>query len=277
MGRLFNLDSPLMAFLSKVADLMILNLLTLLLCIPIITAGDAITALYYMTIKMVRGEECYIVRGYFKSFKENFKQATIIWILAVLLFLVLWGDFWIINNSGISFGRVMTVLLIIVSIIYLFTMLYVFPVLSRFVNTIKNTIRNAFLMSIMNLPRTILLVIFNLLPLLLLLLIPQATPFVILFGFSVPAYLCSMQFVKIFKRFEPEEEDAGNGEELETLSFIREEEEEKQRKLEEERVRGQIQEEREAALRRQEEEAGQEPEKEAETAEEASAAEEEQK
>lgn len=248
MGRLFNLDSPLMVFLSKVADLMILNIITLFLCIPIITAGDAMTALYYMTIKMVRGEDCYIVRGYFKSFKENFKQATIIWVLAVLVFLILIGDFSIIRSGLLSFGRVMTVLLIIITVIYVFTMLYVFPVLSRFENTVKNTIRNAFLMSILNLPRTILLVIINLIPFALLLLFVQSVPFVILFGFSVPAYLCSTQFVKIFKRFEPEEENAENGEELETLSFIREEEEEKekQRKLEEEQVREGIQEERAA-------------------------------
>ena len=248
MGKFFNLDSPLMVFLSKVADLMILNIITLFLCIPIITAGDAMTALYYMTIKMVRGEDCYIVRGYFKSFKENFKQATIIWVLAVLVFLILIGDFSIIRSGLLSFGRVMTVLLIIITVIYVFTMLYVFPVLSRFENTVKNTIRNAFLMSILNLPRTILLVIINLIPFALLLLFVQSVPFVILFGFSVPAYLCSMQFVKIFRRFEPEEENAENGEELETLSFIREEEEEKekQRKLEEEQVREGIQEERAA-------------------------------
>ena len=245
MGKLFNLDSPLMVFLSKVADLMILNIITLFLCIPIITAGDAVTALYYMTIKMVRGDDCYIVRGYFKSFKENFKQATIIWVLAVLVFLILVGDFSIIRSGALSFSRVMTVLLI-VAIIYVFTMLYVFPVLSRFENTVKNTIRNAFLMSILNLPTTILMIIINLIPIALLLLIAQAVPFVILFGFSVPAYLCSTQFVKIFKRFEPEEENAENGEELETLSFIREEEEEKQRKLEEEQVREKIQEERAA-------------------------------
>ena len=236
MGKFFNLDSPLMVFLSKMADLMILNIITLLLCLPIITAGDAMTALYYMTIKIVRGEECYIVRGYFKSFKENFRQATIIWILALLVFFILAGDFVIIRSGALAMGNVMTVLLIIVSIIYAFTMFYVFPVLSRFENTVKNTIRNAFLMSILNLPRTILIVIINLLPIALLLLIAQAAPFVILFGFSVPAYLCSTQFVKIFKRFEPEEENAEGGEELETLSFIREEEEEKQRKLEEEQA-----------------------------------------
>ena len=246
MGRFFSLDSPLMTFLSKVADLMILNIITLFLCIPVITAGDAMTALYYMTIKMVREEECYVVRGYFKSFKENFKQATVIWVLAVLVFLVLVGDFSIIRSGVLSFGRVMTILLIIVSVIYVFTMLYVFPVLSRSDNTEKNTIRNAFLMSILNLPRTVLMVIINLLPAALFLLIPQSMPFVILFGFSVPAYLCSTQFVKIFRRFEPEEENAGNPDELETLSFIREEEEEKRKKLEAEQVRGQIQEEREA-------------------------------
>lgn len=248
MGKFFNLDSPLMVFLSKMADLMILNIITLLLCLPIITAGDAMTALYYMTIKIVRGEECYIVRGYFKSFKENFRQATIIWILALLVFFILAGDFVIIRSGALAMGNVMTVLLIIVSIIYAFTMFYVFPVLSRFENTVKNTIRNAFLMSILNLPRTILLVIINLIPFALLLLFVQSVPFVILFGFSVPAYLCSMQFVKIFRRFEPEEENAENGEELETLSFIREEEEEKekQRKLEEEQVREGIQEERAA-------------------------------
>ena len=246
MGRFFSLDSPLMTFLSKVADLMILNIITLFLCIPVITAGDAMTALYYMTIKMVREEECYVVRGYFKSFKENFKQATVIWVLAVLVFLVLVGDFSIIRSGVLSFGRVMTILLIIVSVIYVFTMLYVFPVLSRFDNTVKNTIRNAFLMSILNLPRTVLMVIINLLPAALFLLSPQSMPFVILFGFSVPAYLCSTQFVKIFRRFEPEEENAGNPDELETLSFIREEEEEKRKKLEAEQVRGQIQEEREA-------------------------------
>ena len=82
-------------------------------------------------------------------------------------------------------------------------MIYIFPVLSRFENTVKNTIRNSFLMSILNLPKTILLVIINLVPAVVLLVTLQAMPIVILFGFSVPAYVASMLFVKIFKRFEP--------------------------------------------------------------------------
>ena len=87
-------------------------------------------------------------------------------------------------------------------------------------------------MSVLNLPKTILLFLINLAPVVLLLVTFQAMPFLIMFGFSVPAYVCSMLFVKIFKRFEPEEEETASGEELETLSFIREEEEAKKKQLE---------------------------------------------
>ena len=77
MGRIFSLDSPLFSFLNKVADLILLNILTMICCLPIITIGASMTALHYVVLKMVRDEESYIVRSYFKSFRQNFKQATI--------------------------------------------------------------------------------------------------------------------------------------------------------------------------------------------------------
>ena len=73
MNGLFNLDSPIMRFLSKVCDLMILNVMCIICCLPIVTAGASITALYTITMKMVRGEESYIFKGFLKAFKENFK------------------------------------------------------------------------------------------------------------------------------------------------------------------------------------------------------------
>jgi uncharacterized membrane protein YesL len=79
--RIFNAESPLMEGLSKVADLVILNLLVLLCCIPVITAGAALTGMHYVLLKMARDEEGYIVRSYFKSFKENFLQATGMWLI----------------------------------------------------------------------------------------------------------------------------------------------------------------------------------------------------
>ena len=78
MGRFFNMDSPVMNFLGRVADLVWLNILYIICCLPIFTIGAATSALYYVTMKMVADEEGYITKSFFKSFKDNFKQATII-------------------------------------------------------------------------------------------------------------------------------------------------------------------------------------------------------
>lgn len=142
--RLFNLDSPLMTFLTKVANLMILNILTIICCIPIVTAGSAITALYYVTIKMARGDDPYIVKSYFKSFKENFRQSTLIWLIMLAVIIIIAIDWWVVFNmmSGTP-ATVMKIVIFIVTVFLLLTGLYVFPVLSRFENNIKNTIKNA--------------------------------------------------------------------------------------------------------------------------------------
>ena len=83
--KFLNIDSPFMQFMNKVADLMILNLLTIVCMIPIITTGAALTAMHYQVLKIVRDEECYIVKGYFKAFRENFKQSTAIWLIMLVI------------------------------------------------------------------------------------------------------------------------------------------------------------------------------------------------
>ena len=80
--KIFDLDSPLMNVLNKMADLMWLNILTLICCIPVITAGAALTSMHYVALKIVRNEESYITRSLFLNpFKTNFRQATLIWLL----------------------------------------------------------------------------------------------------------------------------------------------------------------------------------------------------
>ena len=73
MGRFFNMDNKFFTVMGRIADLCILNIICLVCCIPIVTAGASITAMYYVTLKMVRNEEAYIVRSFFKSFKDVFK------------------------------------------------------------------------------------------------------------------------------------------------------------------------------------------------------------
>ena len=161
MGKFFNLDSPFVQFMNRVADLMWLNILFLLCCIPVVTVGASVTAMYYVTLKMVRNEESYITKLFFKSFKQNFLQATAIWIIFITAGFLLFVDYRILsgqmglNIDNGSVRTVMQVLLIAVFIFYVFTITFVFPLLSKFDNTIKNTIKNAFIMSIRHFPATL--------------------------------------------------------------------------------------------------------------------------
>ena len=92
MNNIFNPDNKFFSFMGRVADLMILNLLCIVCCIPVVTAGPAIAAMYYITLKMARNEESYVVKGFFHSFKQNLKQGIVIQIIMLLLGIVLAFD-----------------------------------------------------------------------------------------------------------------------------------------------------------------------------------------
>lgn len=205
MGKLFNIDSPVMRFLGKVADLMILNLVTLVCCIPIVTIGASLTAMHYVLLKMVRDQESYIVRSFFKSFKANFKQATVIWLMILLVLAIFTVDLRIINSS-MDFPQILKVMLYALFMVTYMVLCYVFPVLSRFDNTVIKTLKNALFMAILSFPKTVLMMVVYLLPLAALYFVIAAAPLVFLFGISLPAYVSAMLYNGTFKRFEPEEE-----------------------------------------------------------------------
>ncbi len=200
--RIFDLDGPLMSFLNKIADLMILNILAIICCLPIFTAGAAFTALHYVCLKIVRNEEGYIARGFFKSFKENFKQATIIWMFALVAILFLVADFWLITEYELNLGYWFKVVLMAVFVLVIFTTTFVFPAMAKFTNTTLQTIKNAFAMSILQFPKTILMIVLYALPIVAGIFFYQAIPIVLLFGMSLPVYLSAMLYNKFFKGLE---------------------------------------------------------------------------
>lgn len=197
--------------MSKVADLCILNIICVVCCIPVITAGASITAMYYVTLKMVRNEEAYILRSFFKSFKQNFKQATIINLIMLLIGLVLYVDLNVSKAMQGGAGQIFQIIFMAFVLIYFILFLYVYPVLARFYNTIKNTIKNALFMAIRHFPYTVVMVIIAVCPLLLLLVKSyqiQSTLFVLflLMGFALIAYCNSYFLAKIFDIYMPKEE-----------------------------------------------------------------------
>ena len=204
--------------MGKVADLCLLNLVCLACCIPIVTAGASITALYYVTLKMVRNEESYIFRSFFKSFKQNFRQATIIHLIMVAAAVLLYLDTNIVKVLGEPMSQIMSVIFAVFTLVYAMILLYLYPILAKFYNSVKNTFTNAILMAIRHLPYTIIMLIICALPLLIFF-VPSLQMqmtlilLLLLFGMAVIAYLNSFFLVKIFDKYIPEnsEEDADGG------------------------------------------------------------------
>lgn len=168
MGKLFNPDSPVMQALNKIADLVLLNVLCLILCIPIFTIGAAVTALYDAAGRMMR-EEGGIYRAFFSAFRSNFKQATGMWLILLVVggLLALCVMFY--ANSQL---QIMLYLTVILAFLWCAVVAWVFPLQARFYNAVKDTLRNAALCAIAYLPRTIVMVVLNIFPFALALLHP---------------------------------------------------------------------------------------------------------
>ena len=207
MGKIFDMDSPVMRVLNRVGDLMILNFLMIICCIPIITVGAAFTALYYVLLKIVRGEEGYLIKGFFKSFKANFRQATLLWLIMLLVLVVYVGDCVIFNYSALEFPKALMIAVVVVAMLLLMMAVYVFPLQARFENSIKNTLKNSLILALVNLPKTILMIVCYAIPLVIIYFSDYALIFVIMFGISAPAYAATCLYSGIFKKLEPESEE----------------------------------------------------------------------
>ena len=207
MSRFFNPDNPVMEFIAKIFDLVILNLIFIFSCVPIITIGASTSALSYVTLKMVRGEDPYIWRNFWKSFRQNFKQGRLVWIFSILIF-IFFGMDYIINSQNTSLFAVVRILLWIVCAVALSVFLYVFPVISHFVCTTKQALKNALLMTFGHLPYTLMML--ALAGLLLFLCSSSSKLFAMIVvlsgicGFSVVSFVYSIMFDRIFQKYESE-------------------------------------------------------------------------
>ena len=196
------MEGRLLSNMGKIADMVLLNVLWILCCMPIVTAGSATAALYAVMLKMVRDEESYVVRSFFSAFKENFKQSTIIWVLLLGISGLFCVDFYF-WNSGNHATKLMMIPLGILSSLVFLTLQYVFPILAFFENRTVKVLKNAFFMATGYIPYTILILAVNLLPWILLFF----SNFVIsafldlVIGFSFAAWVNAHFFRTIFEKY----------------------------------------------------------------------------
>ena len=158
MSKLFRMDSPLMRFLTKIADLMVLNILFCVTSIPLITIGASWTALYSVTLKMVRDEEGSVSRSYFRSFRQNFRQATLLWLGGLVVLALLALDIRVLNGmAGGTAPGLLRVGVEILALLGIMVLQYLFPSLARFEASLADTLKNACMMALAHLPKTALM------------------------------------------------------------------------------------------------------------------------
>ena len=214
--NIFEEGSPFQRFLNKMADLLILNIITMLMCLPIITAGAALTAMHYVLLKMVRGEEGYILKSFFRSFKREFRQATVLWILYVALAALMASNLVLVLQGSGRYPIWLPSSIVVVAVLELMFMIYTFAMLSRFDDTIYHTLLNAVTLTFAELPRSLEMAVITLVPLIAFLRVSILLPVLVLFGLSVPGYACAMIYVPVFRKIEKqiwEEENAEDTEE----------------------------------------------------------------
>ena len=208
MGRIFDMDSPVMRFLGRLADLMILNLVTLLCCLPVVTIGASLTAMHYVLLKMVRNEESYIVRSFFKSFKENFKQATGIYLIMTALGIVIGTDIYFWTNLEGTVATVMSAVSIGAACFLSMGLIYVFVLQATFENPVKRTIINSFLIALQRFPVTLLLAAYYGVILYFIIQFFVVDAFMVLYGFGLSALGSAVFYGLALKKYIKKAEEA---------------------------------------------------------------------
>lgn len=157
--RIFDPDGPLMTALGKFADIVLCNLMFCVFCLPVFTIGASLTALFTCMQQLVYEEnrgDGLIFRDFWLAFKKNFRQATVLWLICLLLIAFLAAYYWVTQFMAGAYGRVYQTTFYLLALVFLFGFVYLFPLQARYENTVKNTLRNAWLLSVAALPWTVL-------------------------------------------------------------------------------------------------------------------------
>lgn len=197
-------------FMYGMSDLMILNLLTLFCCLPILTIGPVLCALYTVTLKLARNEASDIFRDFFSAFKTNFKNGFILGLIAFFVAVVIFADgvyAFSIEGAAKIFFCIITG---IMAAIWLTYVCYVFALQARYENSVLGHIKNAYKLAFISPVQTVLMWIIMAIPVLLILFLPRNVVasigfLYIMFGVSLPVYCCSKILRNIFARFNLED------------------------------------------------------------------------
>ena len=204
MNRIMNVDSPVMRFLSSFADLIVVNRLLILFSLPIITAGAAVTAALRVTRDIMNDEASHMVRSFWNAFRENFRQATAVWIPQAIVLLGLCYNFYLFQfllDDGNY--RKSLVLLVVLLVVVVGAGVYLYMLIESFHNTLGEHLKNALAMFFHYLPISVMLACLNAVPAVLFVLSPYLflQTFVLWAGFGF-ALICLLDNLMLRSAFQ---------------------------------------------------------------------------
>ena len=206
MGTIFNLDNKFFQGVSKLIDIICLSMIWLFLCAFIIPAGAATTALYYTINKVIRHGRGYMWSEFWKAFRSNFKQSTIVWLILMALIVFLGMDcyiLWQYAEIGKTWGSAYMVFIVMMGFAIMWA-IYLFPYMARFANTTKIVIKNTACIALLNLSTTIFLFIL----LVAVVLMTYFFTFLIVLAPGLYMWMANYSLEKVFRKYMSEEDIA---------------------------------------------------------------------
>ena len=206
MGNLFRPDSPLMRFMMLITNLVALNLLWLLGCVPIVTAGASTVAMHSVLLNYLTHQDDAVIKPFFRAFRDNFRITTPLWLMNLLVGAVLAAEIVYLSADAQLWLKVIFAVLLFV---YAAATSYLYPLLARYQTTKKQVLLNSFALSLRHLLSSLCVVVLNALPVVLLLVFPGLFFRTILvwslIGFSLIAFLDLKILLPVFRKYEPSE------------------------------------------------------------------------
>jgi uncharacterized membrane protein YesL len=197
--KIFSSENPIMKALAIAADLLILNIFTIILSLPLITMGAAVTAMNDIVIHIVRGEEGYTVKPYFRAFVSNFRNGTFLGLILIGAAALLYFDY----LAAEVYIPIMKVGIVAIGVILLAIAIYAFALFARYENTFRGTLKNAAVLMIGSFPRTLIMVVCTIgLWVICLNFTNLGIPVLLLFGLSLPCYVNCLLLNGIFKKLD---------------------------------------------------------------------------
>ena len=210
MGHLFKLDSPLMRFLSNATDLVALNLIWLICCVPVITIGPSTAAMHCVARDIAKGEWPPVLKTFFREFRSNFKQSLLVFLILLIPVCMAAAYLLMFASGGLDHIPVLKYLCVLAVVIIALVCSYVYPLLAHFDNTVGNTLKNAFLLPLANPFLAVVVTALNLLPILVLLINPElfsrCVIFWMLVGCALTAVINAKMLGPFFARMTPTEQ-----------------------------------------------------------------------